>query len=114
MKVAHHQRGEVCEPGLSSEGVCSVAEKNIRRLLKTWLPEAGTNIVSWKSCLYTYSPDTDFIIDHLPGYGKGVTIACGFSGHGFKFASVVGEVLADLAMKGATDWPISFLRSQRF
>lgn len=114
LKLAHHQRGEVCEPGVSSEGISSVAEKNIRRFLKTWLPGAGTNIVSWKSCLYTYSPDTDFIIDHLPGYGKGVTIACGFSGHGFKFASVVGEVLADLAMKGATDLPITFLRSQRF
>jgi sarcosine oxidase len=114
LKLAHHQPGEVCKPGESSEAVSSVAEKNIRHFLKTWLPGAGTDIASWKSCLYTYSPDAHFIIDHLPGYGKGVTIACGFSGHGFKFASVVGEILADLAMKGTTDLPINFVRSGRF
>ena len=43
-----------------------------------------------------------------------MTIACGFSGHGFKFASVVGEVLADLATKGSTDLPAQFLGLARF
>ena len=47
-------------------------------------------------CMYTVTPDEDFIIDHHPQH-RNVTIAAGFSGHGFKFATVVGEHLADLA-----------------
>ena len=55
----------------------------------------------------------NFIIDRLPGHDN-VTVACGFSGHGFKFASVVGEVLADLAMEGKSKWPVGFLGLNRF
>jgi sarcosine oxidase len=65
-------------------------------------------------CMYTNSPDGHFIIDHLPGTDGRVTIACGFSGHGFKFAPVVGEALADLSMKGRTALPIGFLSLRRF
>ena len=66
-----------------------------------------------RTCLYTNSPDSHFIIDRHPRL-PGVTVACGFSGHGFKFASVVGEVLADLAAEGATRHPIGFLGLGRF
>jgi sarcosine oxidase len=61
---------------------------------------------------YTNSPDRHFIIDRHPGHDR-VTVACGFSGHGFKFSSAVGEVLADLAMDGATKIPIDFFRLDR-
>ena len=64
--------------------------------------------------MYTNTKDENFIIDHLPGFEKQVTIACGFSGHGFKFASAIGEVLSDMAMKGKTELPIGFLGLQRF
>jgi sarcosine oxidase len=64
--------------------------------------------------LYANSPDENFIIDKLPGYEENVTIACGFSGHGFKFISVVGEILADMATEGTTKQPISFLSAKRF
>jgi sarcosine oxidase len=64
--------------------------------------------------MYTNSPDENFILDYLPGYDKDVVIATGFSGHGFKFVSVVGEIMADLAMKGSTIQPIGFLRANRF
>ena len=63
--------------------------------------------------MYTVSPDSHFIIDRLPRHDR-VTIACGFSGHGFKFATVVGEVLADLAMHGKSELPIGFLGFGRF
>jgi len=65
-------------------------------------------------CMYTNSPDGHFIMDHLPHTDCRVTVACGFSGHGFKFAPVVGEALADLAMKGRTELPIGFLSLRRF
>ena len=67
-----------------------------------------------KTCLYTYTPDENFVIDFLPGFDQDVVIAAGFSGHGFKFASVVGEILADLSSKGATAFPIDFLNANRF
>ena len=67
-----------------------------------------------KTCLYTNTPDENFILDFLPGYDKDVVIATGFSGHGFKFASVVGEIMSDLAIKGKTDLPIGFLNAKRF
>jgi glycine/D-amino acid oxidase-like deaminating enzyme len=64
--------------------------------------------------LYANSPDEDFIIDKLPGYEDHVAIACGFSGHGFKFASVVGEILADMTLEDKTKLPIGFLSARRF
>jgi sarcosine oxidase len=63
--------------------------------------------------MYTNSPDHHFIVDRHPKYAR-VTIACGFSGHGFKFAPVMGEALADLAMYDRTDLPIGFLGLSRF
>ena len=66
-----------------------------------------------QACTYTNSPDEDFIIDRLSGYGN-VIVACGFSGHGFKFASVVGEMLAGLAADGKTKMDISEFTISRF
>ena len=59
------------------------------------------------------SPDENFIVDFHPEY-RNVVIAAGFSGHGFKFASVIGEVLGDLAVDGETKYPIEFLKIDRF
>jgi glycine/D-amino acid oxidase-like deaminating enzyme len=58
----------------------------------------------------TYRTDWPAAVDSLPG----LCIATGFSGHGFKFASVIGEALADLATNGKTDLPIEFLGLRRF
>jgi glycine/D-amino acid oxidase-like deaminating enzyme len=57
--------------------------------------------------MYTMSPDENFVIDHA---SDRVVYAAGFSGHGFKFASVVGEVLADMTITGRTAHPVGFLR----
>ena len=63
--------------------------------------------------MYTNSPDGHFIIDRHPASDRAY-VACGFSGHGFKFASVVGEILADLATTGTTPLPVGFLGLSRF
>jgi sarcosine oxidase len=63
--------------------------------------------------MYTMTPDEDFVVSPHPDYPQ-VTIACGFSGHGFKFTSVLGEVLADLAIDGRSRHPIDFLSAKRF
>lgn len=67
-----------------------------------------------KACMYTNTPDENFILDFLPGHDKDVVVATGFSGHGFKFAPVVGEIMSDLAVKGSTTLPIGFLQASRF
>jgi sarcosine oxidase len=66
-----------------------------------------------KSCLFTNSPDRHFILDLHPEHPE-VAIAAGFSGHGYKFCSVVGEVMADLAQRGETRHDIEFFRLKRF
>jgi sarcosine oxidase len=94
-----------------------VSEKEIAMLIreaKKYFKPAENKVTAVKTCLYTNTWDENFIIDHLPGYDDNVTIACGFSGHGFKFVSVVGEILADLSTKGRTTLPIEFLGLKRF
>jgi sarcosine oxidase/N-methyl-L-tryptophan oxidase len=66
-----------------------------------------------KVCTYTMTPDEDFIIDLLPSH-ENIIVACGFSGHGFKFSSVVGEILSQLAINGETKWDISNFSIKRF
>ena len=66
-----------------------------------------------KTCLFTNSPDRHFILDLHPTHPE-VALAAGFSGHGYKFCSVVGEIMADLAQKGRRNNNIGFLGLKRF
>jgi len=63
-------------------------------------------------CLYTMTPDENFIVDLHPQF-KNVIFAAGFSGHGFKFAPLIASALADLALQGKTELPIAFLSLKR-
>jgi glycine/D-amino acid oxidase-like deaminating enzyme len=69
-------------------------------------------VIRSKSCLYCMTPDEHFVIDRHPHLDN-VWFAAGFSGHGFKFAPVIGEALADLAVNGATKLPAGFLGLNR-
>jgi sarcosine oxidase len=114
LKLALHQPGDLYNPDEVDNKIPTSAIADISYFLKKYFPVRLTSDIVYKQCLYTYSEDSDFIIDYLPGYENNVTIACGFSGHGFKFVSVVGEILADLSTKGKTDLPIEFLSLRRF
>ena len=72
------------------------------------LPTAGGEVRRHDVCMYTMTPDEHFIIDKHPRHAN-VVFAAGLSGHGFKFAPVLGEILADLALKGSTALPAGFL-----
>ena len=63
--------------------------------------------------MYDNSPDGHFILDRHPDH-ENVVIGCGFSGHGFKFAPVIGEILSDLSTHGTTTLPAGFLGLKRF
>lgn len=112
-KVGHHFPGPTIDPSAARLPVDAQEEETFRYGLAKYLPEANGPALSLKTCLYTYSADDHFVIDHLPETKDRVVIACGFSGHGFKFVSVVGEILADMAIRGHTDLPAGFLGLKR-
>ena len=111
-KLAHHAPGPVTDPDRVARDVQPGDEDSFRPILRTMIPSADGALLSMKVCLYTNTPDGHFILDRHPAH-ENVTIACGFSGHGFKFASVVGEVLAHLTMEGTTALPVQYLRLDR-
>ncbi len=114
MKIAHHYPGEITDADKDDKEITKETIEDIRYVLDKYFGEGDAEILSMKNCLYASTKDEDFIIDHLPDHDNRVVIACGFSGHGFKFVSVVGEILADLAIKEKTDLPIEFLKLERF
>jgi len=69
--------------------------------------------MAMKTCMFTNSPDEHFILDLLPDHPR-VAVAAGFSGHGFKFCSVVGEIMADLVEHGHTTHDVNLFRLARF
>ncbi len=114
LKVAHHYPGHKTDPDQVDRETGVEDEENLKYILDKYFPDAFESVLSTKTCLYANSPDENFIIDKLPGFEDYVVIGCGFSGHGFKFVSVVGEILADLAMEGKTKHHIGFLSALRF
>lgn len=86
---------------------------NMNFLVENYLPELNPKPLAHKYCMYTVSPDHHFIIDQHPEI-DGITLACGFSGHGYKFAPVVGEILSSLALTGNSGHDINFLEIGRF
>lgn len=84
----------------------------VAAFLAKHLPTAGRPSAA-EVCMYTLTPDRHFVIDRHPAFAN-VAVACGFSGHGFKFAPTVGEVLADLTLDGRTKHPIGLFGANRF
>jgi sarcosine oxidase len=85
----------------------------LRATLDRYLPGAAGAELRRISCMCTYTPDRDFVVGRHPEHAQ-VQIGCGFSGRGYKFAPVIGEILADLATTGATRHDIGFLSPERF
>ena len=83
-----------------------------RDYLSKYLPELAGKHLNSATCIYTSTPDNHFIIGAYPSDPR-ITIAAGFSGHGFKFASVIGKVLAEIATTGSTQWDISMFNPCR-
>ena len=95
-----HHRRETVDPDTIER---SIAPEDAAVLIgfKRYLSAAMGPPVAFKTCMFVNSPDEHFIIDVLPQQ-RNVVVAAGFSGHGFKFCSGIGEILADLAIGGTT------------
>jgi len=88
-------------------------EAVVREPARRFFPDACGPGVTMATCLYANSPDEHFVVDRHPTCSD-VWLAGGFSGHGFKFATVIGEVMADLVERGRTDHEIGLFRLGRF
>lgn len=113
VKAAQHSGGElVADPLLVDRELHDADVRPIANFLRTCLPGVRPQPARHSTCLYTVTPDRHFIVDRHPEFPN-VVIGCGFSGHGFKFTSVLGSVFADLATTGCTELPIDFLSLNR-
>ncbi len=113
VKVAIHHRGAAADPerldrGVGREDLAPVADLVAETLvgLESWPVEAEV-------CMYTNTPDLHFVVGQAPSTSRLVVLG-GFSGHGFKFAPVIGEAAADLVLEGRTALPVANFSPLRF
>ena len=109
----YHHLEEVIDPDRAIKAVTGEDEAVLRSAVERYFPKANGTTMTLKTCMFTNTPDEHFIVDLLPANSQ-VAVAAGFSGHGFKFASVIGEILADLAINGETEHNIDLLKIDRF
>lgn len=113
LKSALHKFGNFVDPEKVERRIHDDDATIVGGALDDWLEGAAGSYLRGRVCTYTLTPDGNFIIDKHPD-DPTITIACGFSGHGYKFCPVVGEIVADLTLDGGTRHPIGFLGMNRF
>ena len=109
----NHRRERIDDPDTMDRSCHPEDEEVLREAIRRYFPDANGPALEMKACIFTNSPDEHFILDTLPDRPN-VAIAAGFSGHGFKFCSVVGEIMADLVTAGRTEHDIGLFRLGRF
>jgi sarcosine oxidase len=113
VRVAWHHGGPPIAPEDESDLVDEEALAGLRAYVTRLLPGLTGEVLHAQTCRYTTTPDTDFILDRHPAHPQ-IVIASPCSGHGFKFAILIGRIAADLAQRGATDYPIGLFRVDRW
>ena len=109
-----HHREERSHPDAMNRGFDAADERLLRAGIARYFPQANGPALAMKTCIFTLAPDEHFILDRHPEYEQ-ASIASPCSGHGFKFAPVVGEIMADFAIDGGCrNWDLSLFRIDRF
>jgi sarcosine oxidase len=111
VKVTQDAGGKSVDPDLRGFEPDDEITGRVRAFLAANLPELDAKVHLIKTCLYTLTPDREFVIDTLPGH-RNVHVAIG-AGHAFKFASVIGRILSDLTLRGETSSDIAEFTLQR-
>lgn len=112
-KVSRHHGGRPVDPNAVDREPRPEDEVPVRDFMKRYLPLANGARLDAKVCMYTNTPDFNFVLDFHPADPR-VVIASPCSGHGFKFSNVIGQVCAELALDGRTGFDIDFLSLSRF
>lgn len=113
IKVAIHREGATADPDTIDRTVSPDDLAPVQDYIRRFLNGVGTDPVRSSVCMYTNTPDHDFLIGSPAGMPQ-ITLLGGFSGHGFKFASVIGDAAADLATRGSSSYPVEWLSPRRF
>lgn len=112
LKVAWHIVGDTVDPEAPIAPPTEAEGESVAAAIGRYAPGCRGRVSAMRTCLYSNSPDGHFLIGPWGDSGR-VTVASGFSGHGFKFMPVLGEALADLTLNGSTTLPIGFLSPRR-
>jgi len=113
IKVSEHSGGQVvADPLTVNRAVDPADQRRVGDFIAACLPGVSQRMTHHAVCMYTMSPDEHFVVDRHPADQR-IAFVAGLSGHGFKFAPVLGEALADLTLEGRSDLPIGFLNCQR-
>lgn len=117
VKLARHSGGQLIESPDSSSTKRKPQDDQDRRLVieyaNQYLPGLGSNMTSTAKCYYTSTPDEHFVIDRAPGHPN-VTVVAGMSGHGFKFASALGELASQMALNTEIPFDLTPFTIRRF
>ena len=109
----YHHLEERADPDAMDREPNERDEEVLRAFARRYFPDGCGPTVALKACLFTNTPDEHFILDLHPEHPQ-VALAAGFSGHGYKFCSVVGEIMADLAEHGESKHDLALFRLGRF
>jgi sarcosine oxidase len=109
----YHHRDEQIDPDMWDRNPNPADEEVLREGIRSYFPDADGPVLTMSSCIFTNTPDEHFVVDRLEP-GSPVVVASPCSGHGYKFAAVIGEILADLAVQDNTTHDISLFRLDRF
>jgi glycine/D-amino acid oxidase-like deaminating enzyme len=104
--------GPEVDPASEDRSIDVARLEELRQYAMRMIRGCTGEVLETTSCRYTMTADEDFIIDLHPEHPNVVIASC-CSGHAFKFAPVVGQILADLALTGETDYPIDLFRLDR-
>jgi sarcosine oxidase len=113
VKIGRHDAGEPTTARAIRREIDDAERDYLRHVLDRYMPGANGRVVSDLTCMYTLTPDEYYIVERHPEHPQ-VAYGCGFSGTGFKYSCVIGEILADLATEGETRFDISIFSSGRF
>ncbi|AHG93512.1 FAD dependent oxidoreductase (plasmid) [Gemmatirosa kalamazoonensis] len=113
VKVALHHQGEPADADTLRRTVAPAEIAYVHALLRTFLPDADGAHAESAVCMYTNTPDEHFVVDRHPAWPQ-VIVASACSGHGFKFSSAIGEILADMALGERPTFDLAPFRISRF
>ena len=113
VKAAMHSGGRACTANNVDRNISESDVAEVRTYLQRFIPSLNGQLLRAATCMYTLTPDRHFVVGIHHSHPQ-VCVAAGFSGHGFKFATVMGEILADLTIDGRTNHPIALLSPTRF
>ena len=113
IKVADDTQGDDTAPDAINRALDVCKQTRLQAWLEAIMPGANFSFVGGATCMYTVTPDLDFLIGAHPR-NPNILVGAGFSGHGFKFSTLIGLMLAELATQGTTTYPIERFRLDRF